>query len=60
MHTWTQSDLSRLTRTELFNPHGIIVGALADLPAVTAERESGLASLRNIRSLVAQPKLAMW
>ena len=60
MQTWTQSDLSRLTRNELFNLHGIIVGALADLPAITPERESGLASLRNIRALLAQPKLTPW
>ena len=60
MQTWTQSDPSRLTRTELFNLHGIIVEALADLPAVMAERESGLASLRNIRTLLAQPKLTPW
>ena len=58
MREWTLIELFRLTRAELFGLHRDIVIALAVMPENDPERSVALTNLRNIRQVLAHPKLA--
>jgi len=58
MHSYSLSELFRLTRRQLFALHAEIVAELARLPAEGApDGEVALANLRLIRRILAQPAL---
>ena len=58
MRVWTLNELFRLTRGELFRLHQEIAIALAAMPDNDPERPVALASLRNIRRVLALPNLS--
>jgi hypothetical protein len=53
MRVLTQTELMRLTTTELCALMAQIAAALRDYPAGSAERENALSSLRNICRVLA-------
>ncbi len=57
MRVWTLIELFRLTRAELFGLHRNIAITLAAMPDHDPERPVALTNLRNIRRVLAQPKL---
>ena len=58
MRAYTLTELMNLTRAELFALHRQIVDALALLPEGSPERLAALASLRNIRRVLARSGFA--
>jgi hypothetical protein len=58
MRVWTLNELLRLTRAELFALHRQIADALAALPEGSPERPIGLATLRDIRRVLARLEFA--
>ena len=57
MRVWTLIELYRLTRAELFALHRDIANAFVAMPDGDPERPIALANLRNIRAVLARPKL---
>jgi hypothetical protein len=57
MRHYTLFELFRLTRHELFALHAETIALIATLPIDAPEREIGLAILRLIRRILAQPAL---
>ena len=57
MRTYSLTELMNLTRAELFGLHRQIVDALALLPDGSPERLAALATLQNIRRVLARPGL---
>ena len=58
MRAYTLTELMNLTRAELFALHRQITGALALLPEGSPERFTALATLRNIRRVLARGEFA--
>jgi hypothetical protein len=58
MRAYTLTELMNLTRAELFALHRQIVDALAQLPESSPERFTALATLRNIRRVLARCEFA--
>jgi hypothetical protein len=58
MRAYTLTELMSLTRNELFALHRRIVDALALLPEGSPERLTALATLRNIRRVLARSEFA--
>lgn len=58
MQTYTLNELMRLTRAELFALHQRIVTTLPQLPEPSPERSTALATLRDIRRVLARPSHA--
>jgi hypothetical protein len=58
MRAYTLNELMFLTRVELFGLYRRIVDALALLPEGSPEQLIALGNLRNIRQVLAQPRLA--
>jgi len=57
MREYTLEELFRLTRAELFALHHRIATVLAQLPDSSPERPIALVNLRNIRRVLARPRL---
>ena len=53
MRVYSLTELFCLTHSELVGLHHRIVSALAQLPEGTAERQTALTNLRNIRRVLA-------
>ena len=58
MRTYSLNELFRLTRTELFALHAEIVTTLSRLPDDAVERPALNASLRDVRRVLATPKMS--
>jgi hypothetical protein len=58
MRTYSLTELMNLSRAELFALHRSIVDALALLPEGSPERLAALATLRNIRRVMARGEFA--
>ena len=58
MRAYSLTELMNLTRNELFALHRQIAEALALLPAGSAERLTALATLRDIRRVLARREFA--
>ena len=58
MRAYTLTELMNLTRAELFALHRQITGALALLPDHSPERFTALATLRDIRRVLARGEFA--
>lgn len=58
MRAYSLTELMNLTRNELFALHRQIADALALLPESSPEREAALATLRNIRRVLARREFA--
>ena len=58
MRAYTLTELMNLTRAELFALHRQVVDALVLLPEGSPERFTALATLRNIRRVLARPNLS--
>ena len=58
MRAYTLTELMSLTRAELFALHRKITDALALLPEGSPERVTTLATLRNIRRVLARSEFA--
>jgi hypothetical protein len=58
MQVWTMRELFKLTRTQLFALHYLIVAELPWLDPNSLERDLALANLRNIRRALAHPRMA--
>ena len=54
MRAYTLTELMNLTRAELFALHRQIVDAIASLPAGSPELLTAVATLRNIRRVLAR------
>ncbi len=58
MRAYTLTELMSLTRAELFTLHRKITDALALLPEDSSERGTALATLRDIRRVLARREYA--
>jgi hypothetical protein len=58
MRTYSLTELMSLTRAELFALHRQVIDALALLPEGSLERLTALATLRNIRRVLARREFA--
>ena len=58
MGTYSLTELMNLTRGELFALHRQVIDALALLPEGSPERLTALATLRNIRRVLARSEFA--
>jgi hypothetical protein len=58
MRAYSLTELMNLTRNELFALHRQIADALALLPEGSPERDTALATLRNIRRVLARREFA--
>jgi hypothetical protein len=58
MRTYNLTELMNLTRAELFALHRQIVAAIGALPEGSPERHTALATLRNIRRILARCEFA--
>ena len=58
MRVYSLTELFRLTRAELFGLHQRIASAFAQLPVGSAERQTALTNLRNIRRVLARRGLS--
>jgi len=59
MRAYNLTELMKLTRAELFALHRQITGALALLPDGSPERITALATLRNIRRVLARREFSL-
>ena len=58
MRTYSLTELFHLTRNELFALHAELVTNLASLPDAAPERPALITNLRDVRRVLATPKLS--